>query len=238
MEEEVIQLKRERDLLKKNLEKAGKQAEKDKQKLVEQKNKFAESLTTLCTSLEACLDVGTSNLIDFQETFLILRLFFCLLIFSKRKSIDLEKKMQLNKTLLNEASKKFVINLEKFSDNVDQTFKFTQAKLKKFENLQGMLKNIQNLGNRHLFDLQYSDKWDDFSIEMLMKDEKSIRSINIVSPPPEEINMYMPNISDLKVSDSHKLNESSQFNLDELYSNKKINTKSVNMSLSNLTINV
>ena len=58
------------------------------------------------------------------------------------------------------------------------------------------------------------------------------------SPPPEEIKMYMPNISDLKVNESFKLNESSQFNLDDIFSNRKINQSAIKMSHSNLPINI
>ena len=50
--------------------------------------------------------------------------------------------------------------------------------------------------------------------------------------------MYMPNISDLKVNDSLKLNESSQFNLDELFSNRKIDKRSIHVSQSNIPINI
>lgn len=44
-------------------------------------------------------------------------------------------------------------------------------KIQNFRDMQSMLGSIEKLANRHLFDLEKTDKWDDFSMEILMKND-------------------------------------------------------------------
>ena len=42
-------------------------------------------------------------------------------------------------------------------------------KIANFRDLQPVLGNIERMANRHLFDLEKTDKWDEFSMEILLK---------------------------------------------------------------------
>ena len=73
MEEEVVHLKRETENLKKLLEKEKKKNQSIKKTIEEKQNSFSKVLQSMCKGLEISLDIGTSNLIDCQETFICLR---------------------------------------------------------------------------------------------------------------------------------------------------------------------
>ena len=96
---------------------------------------------------------------------------FFFLNYSQRKTIDLSYNLKLNQSKLNS------ICFDDFNTNqllCEQDFnllKQIKVKIQKYEDMQNNLHNIEKLANRHLFDLQYNEKWDDFSIEILMKEE-------------------------------------------------------------------
>lgn len=46
--------------------------------------------------------------------------------------------------------------------------------VQKYRGLQSALESMERLANRHLFDLEKTDKWDDFSMEILMKNDTGI----------------------------------------------------------------
>jgi hypothetical protein len=47
----------------------------------------------------------------------------------------------------------------------------SEHKIQKFNEMQLLLQNIERFANRHLFDLKNTEKWDDFSMEILMKND-------------------------------------------------------------------
>ena len=93
------------------------------------------------------------------------------LIGSKRKSIDLEKGIKFNQSRIREISFDEYTKYELLSKKDQKYLQSLKIKLQNFEDIQSVLQNVQKLANRHLFDLQYTDKWDDFSIEILLKED-------------------------------------------------------------------
>ena len=77
----------------------------------------------------------------------------------------------MNKSKLKSLCFEDFIKNDLFCQNNIKQLNQIKNKLHQYEEMQNNLQHIEKLANRHLFDLQYTEKWDDFSIEILMKED-------------------------------------------------------------------